>query len=114
MSLEKQIDAVLESIDNSGYPDGFVSKYIMLECLSRHDGEETFLVQNADGLKFIAKSFDRSIWTVNHSEKILSKLSHKGLPKWEEAFENEKMTVTVREYIEGVSLDRYVEDNELT
>lgn len=114
MSLEKQIDAILESIDNADYPEGFASKYTMLECLSQHDGEETFLVQNAGGGQFIAKCFDRSVWTVNHAEEILSQLSHEGLPKWAESFENDKITVTVREYIEGVSLDRCVEDNDLT
>ena len=67
---------MLEHIDNDNYPPELLSRYTMMECLSQHDGRETFLVQNAEGKQFIAKSFDRSVWTVNHAEEILSKLSH--------------------------------------
>lgn len=113
MNLDKQIDELLGSIDNAAYPGEFLARYTMMECLSQHDGVETFLVMDQNEKKYIAKCFDRSVWSVNHTEDIMKTLCHSGLPMWKESFENEKMTVTVREYIDGVSLDRYCEDNKL-
>ena len=63
---------------------------------------------------FVAKCYDKNVWTIESPEDILRQLDHDGLPKQLESFENEDMIVTIREYVAGVSLDLFALDNELT
>ncbi len=103
---------IQDAYDESHYPSEFASEYSMMECLAERNGVDTFLVQNHAGDSFVAKCYDKSIWSV--TDGILDGVSHPGLPKQLAAFENQDMLVTVREYIKGTPLDRYMKENELT
>lgn len=105
---------ILSAYDDTGYPEEFSSKYDILECLSDQNGICTFLVQDHEGGRYVAKCFEKQMWESAIGNEILTELSHRGLPKNIATFENDRMTVTVREYIEGKSLDRYASEQNLS
>ena len=106
--------AILNSDIEAGYPPGFLEEYDIMECLSEYNGIDTFLVQNQKGESFVAKCYDRSLWTLSDKSDLLAGLDHKGLPRHRASFENEKTFVTIREYVEGIPLNRYAGENDLS
>ena len=111
---QSELQALLASYDDSPYPTGFLDEYVILECLSDRNGITTFLVQDRKGGRFIAKCCDRAIYPKSDNQVLLRSVSHRDLPKYIAEFENEQMTVTVREYIEGLTLDRYAQEKDLS
>ena len=108
------LQAILEAYDDSVYPDGFASEYDIMECLSDQNGICTLLVQNKNEEICIAKCYDKSKWRISDNRAVLQSLDHDGLPRFITEFESDTMTVTVREYIEGIPLSRYAEENDLS
>lgn len=106
--------SLIDSYDDSSYPTDFTSEYIIMECFAERNGVDTFLVQRWDGKHFVAKCYDKSVWSVSSNNDILRGLDHPGLPRRLASFENENMTVTLREYIDGVSLDQFAAETALT
>jgi len=111
---DELLQSILDSDRNAGYPASFLEQYNIMECLSEQKGIDTFLVQDHGGEQYVAKCYDHTLWAVSDNSNLLSKLDHPGLPRQTAAFENEKMLVTIREYIEGVPLSRYVQENDLS
>ena len=95
-------------------PPDFCPSMSSWECLSDRNGIHTFLAQGRDGMCYIAKCYDRTVWSITDNSAILRGLDHDGLPKQIATFESDAMTVTVREYMEGVSLSRYAQENDLS
>lgn len=108
------LQQLLDSYDDSAYPEPFLKRFQIMECLAERNGIITFLVRDSDGQDRIAKCFDKQIWSFSGGDDLLVTLDHPGLPKHIASYENEKMTVTVREYMTGTPLSRYAEENELT
>lgn len=108
-----ELQELLASYDDSQYPAAFLSRYAITECLADRDGITTFTAQDREGGRVIAKCCDRGRYTQTDSAALLRDLEHAGLPKTIAVYENERLTVTVREYVEGLSLDRYAKENEL-
>lgn len=108
-----RLDELLASYDDSAYPEGFLEKYCLTECLAERNGTDTFAAVDPSGSRYIAKCYDRSVWDLNGGS-VLGDLEGPGLPRFEESFSNESMLVNVREYIEGVSLDVYAMENDLS
>ncbi len=108
------LNAFLEAHDSVPYPEGFQREYVIMECLAERNGIDTFLVQDGDGARYVAKCYDKATWSIPDNDAILGTLDHPGLPKTVSSFENESMSVAVRSYVEGVSLDRYALDNDLS
>ncbi len=107
-------NALQDTYDNEGYPEEFTRQYVIMECLAERNGIDTFLVQGKeDQRSYVAKCYDRAIWSIEPPERILQGLEHAGLPKLIETFSSDAKTVTIREYVEGVSLDRFAEEHEL-
>ena len=106
MKNDDLLQTILESYDDSNYPEAFVSEYDIMECLSDQNGICTFLVQKKDGESCIAKCYDKLKWGISDNSAILHNLDHDGLPKHIATFESDTMTVTVREYVEGIPLSR--------
>ncbi|MBR0409935.1 MAG: serine/threonine protein kinase [Eubacterium sp.] len=102
----------LKGYEETGYPGDFTEKYILLECLSERTGTDTFLVQDPSGRLNIAKSYNKSTWSISGREDILKNLVHPGLPGYVETLEDDNKIVIIREYIEGTALDRYMVDQE--
>ena len=107
------LDAINAVYDDDAYPGGFLDSYIIMECLGEGLGCDTFLVQDAQGQQFVAKCYDKARWQFDASGKILKSLDHPALPKQVATFEDERMVVDVRSYIEGIPLDRYAHMNDL-
>lgn len=135
---------LLATYEDSAYPAEFISRYTMTECLAERNGVETYVVQDAQGNRYVAKCYDRSVWsfgedTQNTAEfendqsgdyrqddqdvhrgnagislSLLKEIGGEGIPKYTTEYSNDAMFVTVREYIEGIPLDRYASENELS
>ena len=106
--------ALAATYDGADYPPGFSERYVVMECLGEGLGCDTFLVQDHEGAPFVAKCYDKAVWQMSVDDDVLLQLDHPGIPKSVVAFHGEKMMVAVREYVEGVPLDRYAHDNDLS
>lgn len=115
MSEIKQIVADIQTVfGESSYPQDFLDSYDQMECLSSHSGRETFLIRRkSDGEQLIAKCYDRELFPYTPDFSLLKSLSGPGLPTYAEQFRNEKMLCIIREYIEGVPLNRYAREKRL-
>lgn len=90
-------------------PEGLLSGYDLIECLSGSHGTETFLALQRDtGKRCIAKCYDKNTYKSVHESDILKALSNKGLPAFIDEFESDGAVCIVREYIEGLPLDKYM------
>ncbi len=96
------------------WPATFLDSYAVMECLGEGMGCDTFLVQDSDETLYVAKRYDKETWQLDPTVDILQTLDHPALPKHVSSFENDRMTVIVRTFIEGVPLDRYASQNELS
>ena len=105
---------LLDSYRDADYPEAFLQEYQIMECLAERNGITSFLVRDQDGQNRVAKCYDRKKWSFSSGTDLLAMLDHPGLPGYIATYENETMTVTVREYLEGVPLSQYAGDNELT
>jgi len=114
MENDELLQSILKADDKFHYPPDFLEEYCIMECLSEQIGVITFLVQDRRGENCIAKCYDRKTWTFRDNKDLLANLNHEGLPKQKASFQNDDMLVTVREYINGVSLDHYAAENNLS
>ena len=116
MNELKRIVADMESVfAQSSYPADFLAAYDQMECLASHVGRETFLVRRkSDGETAVANCYDRAAFPFRPDTDLLRDLSHPGLPRFFERFENEQTLCVVREYIEGETLDQYARSRQLT
>ena len=110
-------DELLDAI-NAAYADDwpaeFTDAYAVMECLGEGQGCDTFLVQDSEGNDFVAKRYDKAVWSIDLSCNILKALDHPAVPQHVASYEGESCAVAVRTYIEGVPLDRYVRENDLS
>lgn len=112
--IESALQCIRDAFDASGFPREFLEKYDQIECLSCHNGRETFVVrEKASGRLFVAKCREPSAFQGASGSAILRTLHHQGLPAFADAFENERAACVVREYIEGTPLDRYAGEQAL-
>lgn len=114
MERDELLQSILDSDSNADYPSEFLAEYDIMECLSEHIGIDTFLVQNHNGESYIAKCYDRTLWAISDQSELLKNLNDKGLPRYQASYENEKVFVSLREYVEGVPLSRYARESELS
>ncbi len=114
MERDELLQSILNADDNADYPPAFLEKYDIMEYLSQQNGIDTFLVQDHNETKYIAKCYARTLWSISDNSDLLAKLDYEGLPKQKETFENERILITVREYVEGIPLSRYAKESELS
>ncbi|HWR61968.1 MAG TPA: protein kinase [Clostridia bacterium] len=113
---EMFLRSFLAEFDDSRYPGGFLADYEAMECLAYSDSGETLLVKaRHEGTFFVAKCYtDKGLLSHTSEGELLKKLHHPGLPGYIGEYHNDHMLCVVREYIEGISLDRYAAENKLT
>ena len=114
MDSTELLDAIRNAYDNARYPREFTERFTIMECLAERSGVDTFLVQDCDENPFIAKCYDKSIWSLADNGDILENLSHEGLPHAVASFDGQDMAIRVREYVAGIPLDRYAHENDLS
>lgn len=113
LSME-QIQSAYDEYDGKRYPEEFLSEYVLMECLQERKGADTFLARGQSGGLCIAKCYDKSEMVLEENTELIRSLEHQGLPHYVGRYENDQMTVVVREYIEGTALDQYAAENTLT
>lgn len=109
-----EVSKIYDALDEKLFPPELLEEYVLMECLAERKGVDTFLVQNGKGEKCVAKRYDRSRWKDPEGNAVLDELNMDGLPRHIANFANEKVSVTVREYIEGTPLDVYAQEQILT
>lgn len=104
------------SFDDSRFPYGFLADYEAMECLSSNGTGETLLVKaRQTGTYFVAKCYtDKTLISHITESDLLKNLSHLGLPVFIAEYKNDEMLCVVREYVQGIPLDRYTAERKLT
>ncbi len=104
----------LNNVYDNNYPNDFLEQYSIMECMAERNGIDTFLVQDKEEEKYIAKCYYKASVKIDCKKDILDEISHIGLMKPVCTFENDIMYVVLREYIEGMALDEYTLLNDLS
>jgi serine/threonine protein kinase len=91
------------------FPPKISERFIALERIGG-DFSETFIMQekSTDDL-YVLKTHKISETAASDEEKLLRGLKHKGLPKFEEAIEQDGVLYTLRRYIEGEPLSEFLD-----
>lgn len=110
------LNGFLSGFDDSRYPATFLQVYEPMECFASSQTGETLLIKNRQtGAYFVVKFYtDPSLLSHTTESKLLSELHHAGLPTFVEEYRNDKMLCVVREYAQGVSLDKLVKEKRLS
>ena len=112
--MNEIIQEINKTIESLGYPSDFECLYDQIECLKSSSGRETFLIKNKENDNlYIAKCYDKKVHILIPEITMLMKLEYDGIPKYIGNYENDDYVIIVREYIEGISLDKYLKDNQL-
>ncbi|NLD59448.1 MAG: protein kinase [Clostridiales bacterium] len=92
-----------------GYPAEFLERYEPVECLASRRGTETLLVrERVGGALFVSKVYDRALYPSAPESDILRSLGRGDFPAFVGEFRDAGTICIVREYVDGVPLDRYV------
>lgn len=104
------------SFDDSRFPSDFMQNYELMECFSHNDMGETFFVKDRHTSDYyVTKCYsDISLYAHTTESEILKKMNHDGLPSYIGEYRNEKMLCVLREFIQGKSLDKLVQEIPLT
>jgi len=96
----------LKSFSEPAYPEGFLSRFEAMECLSSGDKSETLLiVEKVSGKLMVAKCYESGHPLYDSTEpEAVRRLSHHGLPAFEGEYRSETMRCIVRVYIPGKTL----------
>ena len=111
MSNEADFDAIL-AFDETRYPEAFFAEFEALACLSSNDHAETLLVlERKTNINRLAKCYLGENRSSGATEAmLLKKLNDPGIPRYITEYENDVMLCVVREYIEGLPLNEYVDE----
>ena len=92
-----------------GYPAEFLERYDPIECLASRRGTETLLVrERVGGALFVSKVYDRAVYPSAPESGILRSLGRGDFPAFVGEFRDAGTICIVREYVDGVPLDRYI------
>ncbi|MDD4495704.1 MAG: protein kinase [Eubacteriales bacterium] len=106
--IKAAVAAIQNAFDYEVYPAGFLEKYDQMERMAASHGTETFLVQQKSSNRlYVAKCYDKNLYSTVHESSILKSLSHSGLPAFSDEFQNDCIVCIVREYVVGRPLDQY-------
>jgi serine/threonine protein kinase len=110
------IDNFLIDFDESRFPLEFLQNYETLECLANGQMGETLLVKERQTGNFcVAKCYsDKSLLAHTTEGDVLKIIHNDRLPAFVAEYQNEEMLCVVREYIEGISLDKYIARHKLS
>ncbi len=98
----------LVEYNKATFPQEFLAKYEPIECLSQSELGETLLVKNLrTGKLCVCKCFDKEQYP--DENEALKKMSCQGIPVFLESFEIGGRIYNIREYVEGESLQKLVE-----
>ena len=108
-SLASEILATFTGFD---LPEEITERFDVLELLSQNELGETYLLSEKDsGRWYVLKSFRHG--TTCLESDILKGLNHKGLPSFEPEVLWGETLFTLREYIEGITLEEYLDQHHI-
>ena len=95
---------VIKDFDEVRLPREVAKRFHLIELLASNDCGETYLLSDkSEGKQYVLKAFRRSEL---HSEvELLQDIEHKGLPRFEQHIISDGTLFTLREYINGISLE---------
>ena len=104
---ESYADKLTEAFDENNLPEVITERFCFLELLASNELSDTYLLscRNTDR-RFVLKMF-RNKELYSESE-LLQDIKHKGLPVFEPHLMCDGTLYTLREFIEGVSLDEFL------
>lgn len=114
--MDAFVDAFLATYDESRFPEVFLQRYELLECLSHNEMGETVLVKDRQtGERFVAKCYtDKQLLSHTSESDLLKRIRHDGLPTFIGEYQNDQMLCVVRSFSQGSSLDKIVQEKPLT
>jgi len=102
---------VLASFEETKFPRTIAERFDILELLAESKLGETYLACDIDtGDYFVLKSFFQANQMTSESE-LLTGLSHKGLPMFEPEIWHGDIVYTLRQYVDGTSLEDYLSEH---
>ena len=92
-------------------PGEFTEQYIILECLNHTEMCDTLLVvHKEENWKAVAKCYPKSGMLYDNTDlDEIKQISNRSIPEFITEYKNEDYQVILREYVEGVSLEEYVQ-----
>jgi len=112
------LDEFTEAFEENVLPDSIANQYELTAYLGSNSFSETFLLTDKEsGKKYVLKRSsknDKTPINVNEPE-ILKTLSHPGIPKpiTNIDIDDNEYTYTIREYLEGITLEEYLTTREI-
>jgi serine/threonine-protein kinase len=106
----------IKTFDGFVFPNEISDRFNVMERLSHSEYGETYLLSEKDSSKrYVLKYCSKSdAMNAVHEAKLLQGLSHDGIPAFEPEIEDDKALLVLREYIDGMTLDEYLRENQLS
>jgi len=111
------LDEFTQAFEECTLPDSIANQFELTAYLGSNSFSETFLLSDKEnGQQYVLKrspKTDKTPVNVNEPE-ILSSLSHPGIPKpFTDMIDDTEFTYTIREYLEGITLEDYLTTREI-
>lgn len=113
--ISSAVQDIQSAFEKNQYPNEFLAAYDQVECLANHYGRETFIVQKKDGDElYVAKCYDLTTFSFSSGIDLTKDFNHKGLPRYIEQFQNDKMLCVIREHIDGIPLNKLTSERPIS
>jgi len=108
MNKNSLANLVMANFEGASLPPDIEIRFDILELLASNGLSETYLLSDtATGERYVLKGFQRARQMTSES-KLLAGVNHKGLPKFEPEIWHNNSVYTLREYVDGMPLDKYL------
>ena len=110
---ESFADDFMKTFNELELPGEIYRRFDILECLSENDYGQTYkLFEKDSGKRYVLKCYRKAgdVGATREAE-LLQGLFHNGLPTYEPEIETVDMLLILREYIDGIPLDKYIAEN---
>jgi serine/threonine protein kinase len=101
----------LKTFEDIRLPEELAERFQTEDCLAQGAYSDTYLLSEKDTDKLYVLKRHRAeegAPVVRNEAKLIQHLSHKGLPRFVCNVERDGMVFTVREFVDGITLDQYL------
>ncbi len=108
-------DDIMKDFNEFVLPKEISDYYDIIECLAQNEYGETYiLLDRADDKLYVMKCYKKTDDKNGVQEaELLRGLSHKGIPNFKMEVENNDTLFVIREYVDGITLDEYLNKNQI-
>lgn len=101
--------------DRELFPEELAQRYELLECVKSREGCEAFFgVARADGRKLVIKRYAITHPNFGGGVESYRTLAHPNIPAFVEEWKDDRRYFIIREYVEGQTLEEYVDSHACT